>query len=58
MEADRWIDRVGTQKTHLPELAELSALEVELRAQLKALNEAQATLEPVRRAYDEAQHEG
>lgn len=58
MEADRWIDRVSTQKSHLPELAELSALEVELRAQLKALNEAQATLEPVRRAYDETQHEG
>lgn len=58
MEADRWIERVSTHKTHLPELAELSALESELRAQLKALNEAQATLEPVRRAYEETQREG
>jgi predicted nucleic acid-binding Zn-ribbon protein len=58
MEADRWIDRVSAQKTHLPESVELSALEVELRALLKALNEAQATLTPVRGAYDEAQREG
>jgi predicted nucleic acid-binding Zn-ribbon protein len=58
MEADRWIDRVNTQKTHLPELAELAALEVELRAELKALNEAQAALTPVRLAYDEAKGEG
>jgi predicted nucleic acid-binding Zn-ribbon protein len=58
MEADRWIDRVNAQKTHLPEMAELAALEVDLRAQLKALNEAQAALTPVRTAYDEAQREG
>jgi predicted nucleic acid-binding Zn-ribbon protein len=58
MEADRWIERVNTQTTHLPEMAELAALELELRAQLKALNEAQATLAPVRRGYDEAQREG
>jgi len=24
MEADRWLDRVGSQKTHLPETAELA----------------------------------
>ena len=58
MEADRWIERVSTQKTHLPEMTELAALEVELREQLRALNEAQAALTPVRRAYDEAQQEG
>jgi predicted nucleic acid-binding Zn-ribbon protein len=58
MEADRWIDRVSTQKAHLPEMAELAALEVELRAQLKALNEAQAALTPVRSKYDEARSEG
>jgi hypothetical protein len=57
-EADRWIDRVNAQKTHLPEMAELAALEVDLRTQLKALNEAQAALTPVRTAYDEAQREG
>lgn len=58
MEADRWIERVNTQKTHLPEMAELAALEVELRAQLKSLNEAQAALTPVGRAYEESQREG
>ena len=58
MEADRWIERVTTQKKHLPEMAELAALELELRAQLKALNEALAALSPVRIAYDEAQREG
>ena len=58
MEADRWIDRVSAQKTHLPEMAELTALEVELRAQLKALNDAQAALTPVRSAYEATQHEG
>jgi hypothetical protein len=58
MEADRWLDRVGSQKTHLPETAELAALEVELRAQLKVLNEAQAALAPVRSAYEVTQREG
>ena len=58
MEADRWIDRVRAQQTHLPEMAELTALEVELRALVKALNDAQAALAPVRAAYEEAQHEG
>jgi uncharacterized protein len=58
MEADRWIDRVSAQKTHLPEMAELTALEIELRAQLKALNDAQAALAPVRTAYEATQHEG
>jgi len=58
MEADRWIERVNTQKSHLPEMVELAALEIELRAQLKALNEARAALTPVRSAYDEAQREG
>jgi uncharacterized protein len=58
MEADRWIDRVASQKTHLPEMVELTALEIELRGLVKDLNEAQAALAPVRAAYEEAQHEG
>lgn len=58
MEADRWIDRVTAQKTHLPEMVELTALEGELRGLLKSLNEAQATLAPVQSAYEEAQREG
>jgi predicted nucleic acid-binding Zn-ribbon protein len=58
MEADRWIDRVVSQKTHLPESVELTALEIELRGLVKQLNEAQANLAPVRAAYEEAQNEG
>jgi uncharacterized protein len=58
MEADRWIDRVHAQQTHLPEMAELAALEIELRSQLVALNDAQAALTPVRTAYEATQHEG
>ena len=58
MEADRWIDRVVAQRTHLPESVELTALEIELRGLVKQLNEAQATLTPVRAAYEGAQSEG
>jgi hypothetical protein len=58
MESDRWIDRVNAQTTHLPEMVELTALEIELRGLVKALNEAQSTLAPVRSAYEEAQREG
>jgi predicted nucleic acid-binding Zn-ribbon protein len=57
MEADRWIDRVAAQRNHLPEMAELSGVEEELRGLLKALNEAQAGLAPVRSAYEDAQRE-
>lgn len=54
MQADRWIDRVTSQRTHLPEKVELASLEEELRALVKALHEAQGELEPVRRAYEDA----
>lgn len=57
MEADRWIDRVSTQKTHLPEIAELAELEGELRGLLKDLREAEARFAPVKSAYDEASRE-
>ena len=57
MEADRWIDRVNAQRNHLPEMAELATVEEELRGLLKALNEAQAALTPVRTAYEDAQRE-
>ena len=33
MQADRWIDRVASQRNHLPEKTELATLEAELRAQ-------------------------
>jgi hypothetical protein len=52
MEADRWIDRVRSQKTHLPEIAELTALEAELRGLLKDLRDAEAALAPVKANLD------
>jgi predicted nucleic acid-binding Zn-ribbon protein len=57
MEADRWIDRMSAQRNHLPEMAELATVEDELRGLVKALNEAQAQLAPVRTAYEDAQRE-
>jgi hypothetical protein len=54
MEADRWIDRVRAQKTHLPELAELATLEAELRALLGALRAAEADLAPLASRRDVA----
>ena len=54
MEADRWIDRVRAQKTHLPELAELAALEAELRALLGELRTAEADIVPLASARDAA----
>ncbi len=57
MEADRWIDRVGAQRNHLVETAELDALEVELRAHSRDLNGAKSLQAPVRTRYEEAQRE-
>jgi predicted nucleic acid-binding Zn-ribbon protein len=57
MEADRWIDRVKAQKTHLPEQAELTALEAELRHLLGDLHETEARLAPVKAAYDQVAKE-
>lgn len=57
MDADRWIDRVGSQRTHLPEIAELKATEEELRELIKALHEAQAAQNPVRTAYEDSKNE-
>lgn len=54
MEADRWVDRVGSQRSHLPEMAELSTLEEELRALSKALQEARGAQAPVQQAYEDA----
>jgi predicted nucleic acid-binding Zn-ribbon protein len=57
MEADRWIDRVGSQREHLPETSELATLEVELRGFAAALQAAKAAQIPVRSAYEAAQHD-
>ena len=54
MEADRWIERVRAQKTHLPELAELATLEAELRALLSDLRAAEADIEPLVKKRDAA----
>ena len=54
LDADRWIERVVAQREHLPELAELATVEGELRSLLGALQEAQGSAEPVRRAYETA----
>jgi uncharacterized protein len=52
MEADRWIDRVRSQKTHLPEIAELATLEAELRGLLKDLHDAETALAPLKTNFD------
>jgi predicted nucleic acid-binding Zn-ribbon protein len=57
MGADRWIDRVNSQKTHLPEQSELAALEVELRQLIKDLHESEARLVPVKGQYDKIARE-
>ncbi|MGB7103455.1 MAG: hypothetical protein WBD82_02555, partial [Acidimicrobiales bacterium] len=57
MEADRWIDRVNVQKTRLPEMAELATLESVLRQLLGELKVAEASLAPVKSAYDEVARE-
>lgn len=57
MEADRWIDRVASQKTHLPEIAELKSVEEELRSLVAALQEVQAAETPLREAYEDAKAE-
>lgn len=54
MDADRWIDRVGSQRSHLPEITELAEVESELRSLMKALQEAQAVQAPVRTAYEDS----
>ena len=48
MEADRWIDRVTSQRNHLPEKDELVAVERDLRASLRAIQETQASLDPIK----------
>ncbi|MEO9181284.1 MAG: C4-type zinc ribbon domain-containing protein [Acidimicrobiales bacterium] len=57
METDRWIERVTSQRSHLPEMAELTLVEDELRGLLKALNEAQAAQVPVRAVLEGAERE-
>lgn len=57
MQADRWVDRVSAQREHLAEMTELAALEVQLRGFASALQVAKAAQDPVRSAYEAAQHD-
>jgi uncharacterized protein len=57
MEADRWIDRVSAQRSHLPESIDLEALEVQLRLFAKSLSDSKALQAPVRSSYEQAQAE-
>ncbi len=52
MEADRWIDRVRAQRTHLPERTELASLEAELRLLLVDLRAAEGVVAPLKSEYD------
>ncbi len=54
LDADRWIDRVTSQREHLPEGEALTAVESVLRTQAGAVRDAEAATAPVRAAYDEA----
>ena len=53
-QADRWIDRVGAQKNHLPESQDLVGVEAELRALAQQLRASDEALAPLRRASLEA----
>jgi len=57
MEADRWIDRVQSQKTHLPEQGELALVEDELRSLVAQLKATQAEEAPVSTAYETTKQE-
>jgi predicted nucleic acid-binding Zn-ribbon protein len=57
MQADRWIERVASQREHLPEMTELAALEGNLRSLSKALEEAKNALSPVRSSYEAVERE-
>ncbi len=54
MDADRWIDRVHSQRDHLPELADLADVERELRALAEQLQSVEAERRPARDAFNEA----
>lgn len=48
MEADRWLERVAAQRSHLPEAEELGRVEGELRGLAGALRSSQEASAPVR----------
>ena len=54
MEADRWVDRVHSQRDHLPELQELVAVEQELRGFAAQLSSLESERRPARDKFNEA----
>jgi len=54
MEADRWIDRVSSQRDHLPEASELTEVENELRGLAELIRELDEQRRPVRDGFNEA----
>ena len=57
MEADRWIERVRSQRDHLPESVELAELERKLRELLAELKGAEAVLAPLAALSDQTSKE-
>jgi uncharacterized protein len=57
MEADRWIERVRSQRDHLPESVELAELERQLRELLAELKVAEAVLAPLAALSDQTSKE-
>ena len=57
MEADRWIERVRSQRDHLPESVELAELERQLRELLAELKGAEAVLAPLAALSDQTSEE-
>ncbi len=54
MDADRWVDRVTSQRDHLPESAELQKIEDELRALASRSHALEAERKPTRDRFNEA----
>jgi uncharacterized protein len=58
MEADRWLERVAAQRSHLPEAEELGRVEGELRGLAGELRSAQEASAPVRETLASTHAEG
>jgi uncharacterized protein len=57
MEADRWVERVRSQRDHLPESVELAELETQLRGLLGDLRSAEGVLAPLSAKLDQTSQE-
>jgi uncharacterized protein len=57
MEADRWIERVLSQKSHLPEIEELTGVEESLRRLASDLKSTTDDVAPLQRAFEAVRDE-